>query len=143
MPFASGIPPILGQPNYFFFPWERRPLGAGPVLGAGLLAVGHAQAVEHASNDVVADARQVADAAAANQDDRVFLEVVPFTADVGGDFLAVGEPHTGDLPERRVRLLRGHRLDLEADPSLERALLRAPATWSCTSPAGAACGRAD
>src|SRR5262249_2411263 len=45
----------------------RRGLLGGAVLGAGLLAVGDAQAVEHAADDVVADARQIADAAAADQ----------------------------------------------------------------------------
>src|SRR5262249_50934695 len=55
--------------------------------------------------------------------DRVFLEVVPFARDVGGDFLAVGKPYTRHLAEGRVRLLRRHRLDLEADPPLEGAAL--------------------
>src|SRR3954471_21584504 len=94
---------------------RRGALGRGPVLGPGLLAVGHAEAVEDAPDDVVADAREVADPAAADQDDRVFLEVVALAADVGGHFLAVGEPDPRHLAERRVRLLRGHRLDLEAD----------------------------
>src|SRR4051812_49107128 len=100
---------------------RRGALGGGAVLGAGLLAVGHAEAVEHPPDDVVAHARQVADAAAANPDDRGLLEGVPFAGDVRRDFLAVGEPHPRHLAERRVRLLRGHRLDLEADPALERA----------------------
>src|SRR4051794_6710016 len=72
---------------------RRGGLGRRPVLGARLLAVGDPQAVEDASDDVVADPRQVADPAAADQDDRVLLEVVALAGDVRGDFLAVGEPN--------------------------------------------------
>ena len=103
--------------------WPRRRgglLALGAVLGAGLLALGDALAVEHAADDVVADARQVADAAAPHQDDRVLLEVVPLAADVGGDFLAVGEPDSRHLAQGRVGLLGRHRLDLEAHAPLER-----------------------
>src|SRR5262245_35658361 len=95
-------------------------LARGTVLGAGLLAFGDALAVEDAPDDVVADARQVANAPAPHQDDRVLLEVVALTADVGGDLLAVGEPDSRHLAQRRVGLLGGHRLDLEADAPLER-----------------------
>src|SRR5262249_54516805 len=59
-------------------------LALGAVLGPRLFAVGDALGVEHAADDVVADAGQVADAAAAHQDDRVLLEVVPLAGDVGG-----------------------------------------------------------
>src|SRR5690606_30694999 len=58
-------------------------LGLGAVLGAGLLAVGDAERVEHAADDVVAHAGQVADAAPAHEHDRVLLQVVAFTTDVG------------------------------------------------------------
>src|SRR4051812_24573823 len=90
-------------------------LAGGTVLRAGLLAFGDALAVEDAPDDMVADARQVADASATHQDDRVLLQVVPLAADVGGDLLAVGEPDSRHLAQRRVGLLGGHRLDLEAD----------------------------
>src|SRR3954467_297505 len=55
------------------------------VLRAGLLAVAHAGGVERAAHDLVADARQVLDAAATDEHDRVLLQVVPLTGDVGGD----------------------------------------------------------
>src|SRR6476469_8875732 len=47
------------------------------VLRAGLLAIAHAGRVERAAHDLVADARQVLDASAAHQHDRVLLQVVP------------------------------------------------------------------
>src|SRR5512139_3096327 len=83
----------------------------GAVLGAALLALADAGAVECAAHRVVADAREVLDAAAADQHHRVLLEVVAFAADVADDFVAVGEAHLGDLAQGRVRLLRRGRVD--------------------------------
>src|SRR5262245_47980135 len=93
------------------------------VLGAALLAALDSERVERAANDVVADAREVVDAAAAHEHDRVLLQVVAFARNVGGDRTAVREPDAGDLAERRVRLLGRHGLDLEADAALLRALI--------------------
>src|SRR5213076_1579456 len=91
--------------------------GLDAVLRAGLLAVGDAGGVERAANDLVADARQVLHAATAHQHDRVLLEVVSLAGDVGGDLHPVGQADAGDLPERRVRLLRGCRIHARADPA--------------------------
>ena len=66
---------------------------------------------------------QVADPPAAHEHDRVLLEVVTDTGDVRGDLDAGREPHACDLAERRVRLLRGRRVDARAHASpLRRAL---------------------
>src|SRR3954468_23396229 len=85
------------------------------VLGAGLLAVADAGGVERPADDLVADAREVLDAAAADQDDRVLLEVVALARDVGGDLDAPGDADAGDLAERGVRLLGRGRVDARAD----------------------------
>src|SRR5262245_16098152 len=97
--------------------------GLGPVLRPGLLAVLDALAVELAADDVVADAGEVADAAAADEHDRVFLQVVAFAADVRRYFHPGRQSDPGHLAQRRVRLLRGHRLDHRADAPLLRAPL--------------------
>src|SRR6266404_8095788 len=68
-----------------------------PVPAAGLFAVGDAQRIEDAADDLVAYAGEVAHAAAADEDDRVFLQVVSFAGDVSGNFLAVRQPHAGHL----------------------------------------------
>src|SRR6187549_1990947 len=97
---------------------ERRGTSSGSldaVAGARLLAVGDAGGVERAAHDLVADARQVLDATTPDQDHRVLLQVVPLARDVGGDLHAVGQAHTRDLAQGRVRLLRGHRGDAGAD----------------------------
>src|SRR5579859_6450459 len=57
----------------------------GAVLRAGLLAVGDAARVERGADDLVAEARQVLDAAAADEHDRVLLEVVALARDVRAD----------------------------------------------------------
>src|SRR5690606_40531281 len=75
----------------------------GAVLGAGLLALGHAGGVERAAHGVVAHAGEVLDAAAADQHHRVLLQVVAFAAEVGDDLVAVGQAHLGDLAQGRVR----------------------------------------
>src|ERR1043165_6828151 len=92
----------------------------GPVFRASLLPVLDALGIERTANDVVAHARQVLDPAAADQDNRVLLQVVALAADVTDDFEAVGEPHLGNLAKRRVRLLRRRRVDPRADPPLLR-----------------------
>ena len=82
----------------------------GAVTAAGLLAVLDAGGIEGAADDLVADAREVADTAAADEHDRVLLEVVAFARDVGRDLDARVQADTGDLAEGRVRLLRGVRV---------------------------------
>src|SRR5438046_1293776 len=91
--------------------------GAGPLRGmsallllravaaARLLAVAHALGVQRAADDLVPHARKVLDPTATNEHDRVLLEVVPDAGNVCGDLDLAGQPDTGDLAQRRVRLL--------------------------------------
>ncbi len=53
----------------------------------------------------------------------MFLEVVSFSADVCGDFFAVGESDTGDFAECGVRFFGCYRFDLEADAAFLRACI--------------------
>src|SRR4051795_12014789 len=55
------------------------------VAAARLLTVADALGVERAPNDLVAHAGQVLHPAAADEDDRVLLQVVPDAGDVGRD----------------------------------------------------------
>ena len=70
---------------------------------------------------MIADAGEVFDASAANEDGGVFLEVVPFAADVGGDFVSVGEADARDLSQGGVGLARLGGVDAQTDPPLLRA----------------------
>src|SRR5262249_28076178 len=62
-----------------------------PVLRTALLAVLHALGVEHAAQDVVADAGKVLHAAAADHHHRVLLQVMALARDVADHLEAVGE----------------------------------------------------
>src|SRR6185312_16678133 len=88
------------------------------VLGATLLALVDAGAVEGAADSVVTHARKVLDATTADEDNRVLLQVVAFAADIAGHLIAVREAYAADLPESRVRLLRRRRVDARADTTL-------------------------
>src|SRR5580765_7845639 len=106
-------------------------LGAGPLRGisalllgavaaAGLLTVLHALGVERAADDLVADTGEILHPAAADEHDRVLLEVVTDTRDVRRDLDAARHAHAGDLAEGGVRLLRGGRVDAGADATALR-----------------------
>src|SRR5262249_53981926 len=69
------------------------------VLRAALTPILGTDRVESAADNVVADAGEVLHTAAANEDDRVLLEVVTHPGDVGRHLDAVGEPHARNLPE--------------------------------------------
>src|SRR5207244_7137735 len=60
-----------------------RPLGA--VFRAALAAILDALRVVGAADDVVAHTGQVLDPAAADQDDRMLLQIVPLAGNVAGD----------------------------------------------------------
>src|SRR5258706_1580172 len=98
-------------------------LGALAVAGGfvGRRRPGSARGVERSAHDVVAHAGEIFDAAAANEHDRVLLEVVALAGDVAGHFHAVREPDATHLAKRRVGLLRGRRVDAHANPPLLRA----------------------
>src|SRR5207245_8392579 len=89
-----------------------------PGQGSALLAVFDARGVERAADDVILDRRQVGDAATAHEHDGVLLQVVADPRDVRGDFHLIGEADSRDLPERGIRLLRGHGADDRADATL-------------------------
>src|SRR5437899_8870954 len=87
----------------------------GAVLRTALLTVLDALGIQHAAEDVVANAGQVLDAAAADHHHRVFLKVVTLARDVADHLEAVGQADLGDLAQRRVRLLRGRGVDARAN----------------------------
>src|ERR1700733_6041430 len=92
----------------------------GAVLRAALAALADAGAIERATHGVVAHTGQILHAAAADQHHRVLLQIVPFTADVAGDLVAVGEAHAAYLAQRRVGLLRRRGVHARADAALLR-----------------------
>src|SRR5690606_9574294 len=69
-------------------------------------------------------AGQVLHTTTADEHDAVLLEVVALTGDVGRHLDARGEANTGHLAERRVRLLRGVRIDTGAHTTALRSALQ-------------------
>src|SRR5580704_17289548 len=69
----------------------RRPLRPfGSVFRSSLLPVSHSRCVQSAAHHVIAYAGQVFHAAATDQHDGVFLQIVSHSRDVRGHFDAVG-----------------------------------------------------
>src|SRR5258708_16604983 len=114
-----------------------RLLGLGTVLGPAAGAPVDSAGAQRPRRDGVADTRQVFHATTADQHDGVFLEVMAFPGDVTRHFHAVGEPHTGDLAERRVRFLWRRRVDTGADPTLLRSALECGCTGLLENPGSA------
>ena len=77
------------------------------VLGTGLHTAGHTLGIQRTTNDVVTDAGQVLDTAAADHDHRVLLQVVALTRDVSSNFDTVSQTYTSYFTKSRVRLFRG------------------------------------
>src|SRR5215469_5266190 len=71
----------------------------GAVLRTALLTVLDALRIEDAAENVIAHARQVLDAAAADHHHRVLLKIVTLTRDVADDLEAVGQAYLRDLAE--------------------------------------------
>src|SRR5580704_13683343 len=63
----------------------------GAVERTALLAVFDALGVEHAANNVIAHARKIFDAAAADQDHAVLLKIVALARNIRQRFEAVGQ----------------------------------------------------
>ncbi len=79
------------------------------VTATSLLTTFDRRAIERAADDLVTNAREVADTTAADQHDRVFLELVTFARNVARDFFVVREANTRNLTKCGIRLLRLHR----------------------------------
>jgi len=88
-----------------------------------LLAALDALKIKRTADDVVTDTRKIWHTTTTDEHNGVLLEVVTFAADIGPDFLAVGQADTRDLAESGVRLFRGLGSDLDADTALERSRL--------------------
>ena len=76
------------------------------------------------AQDVVAHARKVLDAAAADQHHAVLLQVVALAGNVAHHLKPIGQPNLGDFAQRRVRLLWRGGVHASADAAFLRATLQ-------------------
>ena len=74
----------------------------GSIFASALSSISYACTVKNTPDDMIADARQVADTSAANYNGAVLLEVVVDSGNVGGYFLAVCQPDTCDFSQSGV-----------------------------------------
>jgi hypothetical protein len=100
-------------------PRLRRTIGlARAVLAALLTSALNARCIQRTSDDVVSHSGEIPDAAASDQHYGVLLERVPFSRDVRRHLDTVGQAHASYFSQRGVGLLRSHRPDVRAHPSL-------------------------
>src|SRR5204862_6770491 len=99
-----------------------RPLRS--IRRSPLLAIGNPDRVECSANHVITHTRKIFYAATADQHNRVLLQVVPDTGNIGRDFNPVGQPHTRHFAQRRIRLLGGLRIHTGANSTLLRTTLQ-------------------
>ncbi len=69
----------------------------GTILGAGLLAFLDPNGIQGSPHHMVANTREVLDTSTTNQNDGVFLQVVPDSRDIGGYLDPVREPDTSNF----------------------------------------------
>ena len=87
------------------------------ITTATLLSAVDTEGVEDASNNVIANTRQVANSSSADQDDGVLLKIVVLTRNIGSNLATIRQPDAGDLSQSGVGLLGRHGADTKADPS--------------------------
>src|SRR5690606_30832900 len=117
-----GLEPLRDMDQTFSGESGLRTLGA--VLGTTLATLGHAGRIETAAHRVVTHTGKILDATAADQNDRVLLQVVAFATDIADHLETVGKAHLGDLAQSRIRLLRSRCVDARAHASTLRAVLQ-------------------
>jgi len=88
------------------YPLRLRSLSA--VLGTALLAIFDTEGILGAADDVVTHAREILYTASADEDHRVFLEIMTYAGNIGRNLYPVSKPNTSYLAESRIRLLRGN-----------------------------------
>ena len=91
------------------------------VAAARLLTSVDAQGISASANNLVSHTGKVANTTTADQNNGVFLKVVPFAGDVDRNFLAVAQSNAGDFAKSRVGLLGGHGSNDQTYPLFLRA----------------------
>jgi hypothetical protein len=71
----------------------------GPILAPPPLPGHYTSRVQSAADNVIPNAGEVLDTTSPNQYNRVFLEVVPLSRDIGGHLQPIGKAYASHLPE--------------------------------------------
>lgn len=94
------------------------------IATATLLSPLDAEGVENASDNVIANTRQVANASTANQDNRMLLKIVVLSGNISVNFTTIGQADPGNLAQSRVGLLGRHGTDAKANAAALRTTLQ-------------------
>ena len=78
--------------------------------------------IQGASDDMVTNTGEVFYPSAPDEDDRVFLQVMSFTGDIGSNFHLISQPHTSHFTQSGVRLFGRCGVNSGADTSSLGAL---------------------
>ena len=92
------------------------------ILRAALPPVSHSRSIQNSSDGVITNTWQVFYTSPANQNDRMLLEIMAFATDVTGNFKAVRQSYSGNLPECGIRLLWSSRIYPCTHPPFLRGL---------------------
>jgi hypothetical protein len=104
---------------------RRTSLGAlRTILRAALRTLHDANRIKRAAHNVITHTRQILHTAAANQHNRVLLQVMTLARNVRGNLNAVRQANASDLAERRVRLLWRLCIDASANTTTLRRTLQ-------------------
>ena len=113
--FTPGVQPFPGYNNSGLRAFRS-------VLRAALPPVAYSRRIQNAPDGVITNTGQILYASPTNQHNGMFLEIVALAADVTGNLKAVRQSHSGDLPKRRIRLLRSGRIHPSTHPPLLQGL---------------------
>ena len=92
------------------------------VLRTTLPPVPHSRCIQDAPDGVVTNTGQILYPPPTNQHDGMFLEIVALATDITSNLKAVSQSHSGNLPKRRIRLLRSGGIHPRTHTSLLRGL---------------------
>ncbi len=84
------------------------------VFGTSLFPLIDAGGIERSANNVVPYPRQILYPSATDHYYRVFLQIVPFTRNIGSDLDAVRQAHASHLAQRRIGFFRRSGIDTSA-----------------------------
>lgn len=76
-----------------------------------------ADCIECATDDMVSNSWQVFHPSPPNEDDGVFLEVMPDSRNIGSHFDPIGQSHTGNFSKGRIGFLGSVGIDSNTDAS--------------------------
>ena len=113
--FTPGVQPVPGHNDSGLRAFRS-------VLRAALPPISHSRCIQNAPDGVITNTGQILYASPTNQHDGMLLEIVALATDVTSNLKAIRQSYSGDLPERRIRLLRSGCIHSRTHPPFLRGL---------------------